>query len=421
MLTISNPLSAGQARSYHQKEFTAKEQTYWSQRGVVAGEWQGRLAAQLGLARTVSAEDFAKLSQGQHPQTGDQVVRQRASYEYQEAAGNNLKMMGHRAGWDATCSAPRSVSLTPLVGTDRRVREAHRESVGVALDPFEHRSQQFATAVYQSELTNRVRQLGYEITTGRSGAPETKGYTAGYLDISSPRSQQIREYLECTDRSGREAAETAAHSARDHKEIHSPREVIAAHRKLAAKFGYQAQPVVRAARERSQLEDKPVNSFDRVRESLTFSRAKNFEREAVVDERALIRDSLSRGIGVITHAQVRANLDARVASGEFQIVGRSHIPDRPFTPAKTIEAEPEIVRRMQGGQNQIEQVLSHPRAMAVASVTGKKQHPIRCRGPKSFCPPFFPTQPAPITWRFPSVSGVCDERRTAAPLTAPRR
>jgi len=140
-----------------------------------------------------------------------------------------------------------------------------------------------------------------------------------------------------------------------------------------------------------------------------------------VDERALIRDSLSRGIGVITHAQVRANLDARVASGEFQIVGRSHIPDRPFTPAKTIEAEPEIVRRMQGGQNQIEQVLSHPRAMAVASVTGKKQHPIRCRGPKSFCPPFFPTQPAPITWRFPSVSGVCDERRTAAPLTAPRR
>jgi hypothetical protein len=76
---------------------------------------------------------------------------------------------------------------------------------------------------------------------------------------------------------------------------------------------------------------------------------------------------------------------------------------------------------MQGGQNQIEQVLSHPRAMAVASVTVKKQDPIRCRGPKSFCPPFFPTQPAPITWRFPSVSRVCDERRTAAPLTAPRR
>jgi conjugative relaxase-like TrwC/TraI family protein len=73
-------------------------------------------------------------------------------------------------------------------------------------------SQQFATAVYQSELTYRVRQLGYEITTGRSGAPEIKGYTQEYLDASSPRSQQIREYLERTGRSGKEAAEIAAHS-----------------------------------------------------------------------------------------------------------------------------------------------------------------------------------------------------------------
>ena len=44
MLTISKPLSAGKAQTYHQKEFTAKEQNYWSQRGVIAGEWQGRLA-----------------------------------------------------------------------------------------------------------------------------------------------------------------------------------------------------------------------------------------------------------------------------------------------------------------------------------------------------------------------------------------
>ena len=44
MLTISKPISAGQAQTYHEKEFTAKEQNYWSQRGVIAGEWQGQLA-----------------------------------------------------------------------------------------------------------------------------------------------------------------------------------------------------------------------------------------------------------------------------------------------------------------------------------------------------------------------------------------
>ncbi|MGO9084521.1 MAG: MobF family relaxase [Candidatus Sulfotelmatobacter sp.] len=444
MLTISKPLSAGQAQTYHQAEFTAKEQNYWSQRGVIAGEWQGRLVEHFGLAGTVSAEDFAKLSQGQHPQTGEQLVRQRASYEYQDADGKRIKTMEHRAGWDATFSAPKSVSLTALVGGDERVREAHRESVRVALDQLEHytqariggnhppettgkfiaakfehdtarpvdgyvapqlhthavvfnvterdngqpraiqpqslfASQQFATAIYQSEMSYKLRQLGYEITTGRSGAPEIKGYTQEYLDASSPRSQQIREYLERTGRSGREAAEIAAHSTRDRKELHSPGEVTAAHRKLAADFGHQGDAVVRAARERSQHQEKPINSLDRVRESLTFSRDKNFEREAVVDERALIRDGLRRGMSEITHAQVRANLDARLASGEFQVVERSQgTAGRRFTTAKTIESEQEVLGRMREGQNQVEPVLSRPRAIAVAD-----QHPHLNRAQKT--------------------------------------
>src|SRR6201988_986669 len=350
MLTISKPLSASQAQTYHQKEFTAREQNYWSQRGVIAGEWQGQLAAQLGLAGAVSAEDFGKLSQGQHPRSDEQLVRQRASYEYQDGSGKTVKTMEHRAGWDATFSAPKSVSLTALVGGDDRVREAHRESVRAALEQLEHytqariggnhapettakfiaakfehdtarpvdgyvapqlhthavifnlterdngqpraiqpqslfASQQFATAIYQSELTYRLRQLGYEITAGRSGAPEIKGYTQEYLDASSPRSQQIREYLERTGRAGSEAAEIAAHSTRDRKEIHSPAEVMAAHRRLADDFGHPAEAVVRAARERAQHLEKLGNSLDRVRESLTFSREKNFEREAVGDER----------------------------------------------------------------------------------------------------------------------------------------
>ena len=431
MLTISKPLSAGQAQTYHQKEFTSKEQNYWSQRGVIVGEWQGRLAAQLGLAGAVSAEDFGKLSQGQHPETGEQLVRQRASYEYQDADGKTVKTMEHRAGWDATFSAPKSVSLTALVGGDDRVREAHRESVTTALEQleyytqariggnhppettgkfiaakFEHdtarpvdgyvapqlhthavvfnlterengqpraiqpqslfASQQFATAVYQSELTYRLKDLGYEITVGRSGAPEIKGYTQEYLDASSPRSQQIREYMERTGRSGREAAEIAAHSTRDRKEVHSPGEVMAAHRKLAADFGHQADAVVRAARERQQHHEKPTNSVDRVRESLTFSRDKNFEREAVVDERVLIRDGLRRGMGDVTYAQVRGNLNARIASGEFQTVERAHMPGRQFTTAKTIAAEHEIVSRAREGRNQVEPVLSRSQAISIA-------------------------------------------------------
>ncbi len=444
MLTISKPLSAGQAQNYHQKEFTAKEQNYWSQRGVIAGEWQGRLASQFGLLGEVSGEDFARLSQGQHPQTGEQLVRQRASYEYQDADGKTIKTMEHRAGWDATFSAPKSVSLTALVGGDDRVREAHRESVRVALEQLEHytqariggnhppeatgkfiaakfehdtarpvdgyvapqlhthavifnlterdggqaraiqpqslfQSQQFATAVYQSELMYRLRQLGYEITPGRSGAPEIKGYTQEYLDASSPRSQQIREYLERTGRTGKEAAEIAAHSTRDRKELHSPHEVMAAHRRLATDYGHQADAVVRAARERLHQQIQSVPTDQRVREAMTFSRDKNFEREAVIDERALVRDALRRGMGDVTYPQVRANLNARLASGEFQVVERHQsIPGRQFTTAKTIEAEHEIVRRMREGQNQLHPVMTRSDAIRVAD-----QHPHLNRAQKS--------------------------------------
>jgi conjugative relaxase-like TrwC/TraI family protein len=35
----------------------------------------------------------------------------------------------HRAAWDATISAPKSVSLAALVGGDGRIRDAHRESI----------------------------------------------------------------------------------------------------------------------------------------------------------------------------------------------------------------------------------------------------------------------------------------------------
>ena len=51
MLTISKPLSSGQAQTYHAKEFTAKEQNYWSQKGEIRGEWQGQLAAPIWSRR----------------------------------------------------------------------------------------------------------------------------------------------------------------------------------------------------------------------------------------------------------------------------------------------------------------------------------------------------------------------------------
>src|SRR5271167_3063676 len=267
MLTISKPLSAGQAQTYHKEEFANAKENYYSEGDRIRGEWHGKLATEWGLQGEVREEHFGRLAHGQHPLTGEQLVRHQTAREYVNGRGETVRSMEHRAGWDATFSAPKSVSLTALVGGDDRVREAHRESVTVALDEmekyvqariggnavaqttgawavakFEHdssrpvdgyaapqlhthavifnvtetaegktrslqaqelyKTQQYATAVYRSELAARLQRMGYEVERGAHGQPEIKGYTREYLDASSPRRQQIEARLEEQGRRG---------------------------------------------------------------------------------------------------------------------------------------------------------------------------------------------------------------------------
>ena len=426
MLNISKPLSASQAQTYHEKEFTAAEQNYWKQGDTIQGEWHGKLADKFELSGAVGAEEFARLSEGQHPQTGKQLVSHRTAHEYRNTDGKMLSPVEHRAGWDATFSAPKSISLTALVGSDDRVREAHRDAVNVALNElerytqariggnhpaettgqfvaakFEHdtarpvdgyaapqlhthvvvfnmterengkmralqphslfESQQFATAIYQSHLTYKLNSLGYEIEAGKSGAPEIKGYTQEYLDASSPRRQQIEEALSRSGFTGPEAAQIAAHNTRDKKVILYPDQVLAAHWQIADEFGNQADKVVAEARERrkEQVQERPEQERrQQVREAVTFARDKGFEREAVVDERALYVDALRRGMGEMTYPEVRASFEERVASGEFkEIADDGPKAGRRFTTAATIKDEQEIVQKLREGQNSAPQIM----------------------------------------------------------------
>jgi conjugative relaxase-like TrwC/TraI family protein len=435
MLTISKPLNAGKAQTYHAKEFTAPEQNYWKQGAAIQGEWHGRLANTYGLVGPVGAREFARLTEGQDPHTGEPLVRHRVLEQYQTASGEIVAPVEHRAGWDATFSAPKSVSLTALVGGDDRVRQAHRHAVEVALNElerytqariggnrpaettgrfiaakFEHdtarpvdgyaapqlhthtvifnitqredgssralqpralfESQQFATAIYQAQLTHQLRNLGYEIEAGRSGAPEIKGYSREYLDASSPRRQQIEEALARSGRSGAEASEIAAHTTRDKKKIRIAAEVLAAHRQIAAEYGNQAERVVSEARERSlhispgQLERRPETAQQRAQESLSYARDRNFEREAVADERLLFRDALRRGMGSITYDQVRSNFDLRVSSGEFQAVpAQKHDTGRRFTTEEAMRAEHEVLSRMRQGQDASSRIMSREQVL----------------------------------------------------------
>ena len=76
--------------------------------------------------------------------------------------------MEHRAGWDATFSAPKSVSLTALVGGDDRVREAHRESVRVALGELERYTQARSAGMSLAASATAVSTM---VTPAKVGRP----------------------------------------------------------------------------------------------------------------------------------------------------------------------------------------------------------------------------------------------------------
>ena len=98
MLTISKPLSAGQARTYHGKEFASQQQNSWSGDTRVFSEWQGRLAHRWDLSGPVDADQFARLANGQHPNTEEQLVRHQVSRTYEGKNGKEITSVEHRAG-----------------------------------------------------------------------------------------------------------------------------------------------------------------------------------------------------------------------------------------------------------------------------------------------------------------------------------
>jgi conjugative relaxase-like TrwC/TraI family protein len=415
MLTISKPLSAGQAQTYHKEEFANAQENYYSEGDRIRGEWHGKLATEWGLQGEVREEHFVRLAHGQHPVTGEQLVRHQTAREYINGRGETVSTMDHRAGWDATFSAPKSVSLTALVGGDDRVRQAHRESMKVALGEmekyvqariggnhpaettgkwvaasFEHdsarpvngyaapqlhshvvffnltetrngesralqprelyRSQQYATAIYRSELALRLKGQGYDIERGNSGQPEIIGYTREYLDASSPRSQQIQAYLDQQGVRGAGAAQIAAYTTRDDKlPAITHAEMQQQHRDVAAQFGQQPGQVIRAAHER-RVEQEPPQKHRHLESALTYAQEKNLERHAVTDERELVRDSLKRSMGEASFAEIRERFDKRVQSGDL-IEVESKSPARAFTTEQMIGYERDIVAEMRRGQN----------------------------------------------------------------------
>ncbi len=414
MLTISKPLSAAQASTYYREQYARED--YYTERGEVVGRWGGRGGAVLGLAGPATEAEFQALLGGRHPRTGDVLV------PAGQASGT------HRAGWDLTFSAPKSVSLAALIGGDARLVEAHRRSVDRALaeleaytqarrrgghervttgnlvvaafdhetsragDPQLHthvvafnltqrpdgawralepaelyRSQAFATAVYRSELALAVQDLGYGLALGSGGKWELAGVTRDQLDRFSRRRDEIDQYLAARGLRGTAAErQIAAHQSRAPKAHDDPARLREAWHERAREGGYDARAQVDEALSRGPRRLAAGLGLAMAREGLAYSLHHTTERTAVPDRREVERHALTRAMGRAALDDVRADLRDRLATGEVLVARHHHGPREAFTTREMLALEEATVRLMRDGRGRMVPVLRTAPATALA-------------------------------------------------------
>ena len=237
---------------------------YYTEGGEPPGEWHGRMSGAIGLSGYVRPGQLQRLFEGYDPETG-------------EALASNSGQ-GHKAGWDCTFSAPKSVSVAwGLADEDlqQSIADAHDAAVRAGLDylenkafssrdrdggqplqgiiaatfqhgtsreqdpqlhthcaianlglredgtvcalDFDSRWKMAAGAVYRAELAKRMQELGFKVERDDKSF-KLSAVPEPICKLFSKRRQQIESYLTEKGFESAKAANVAALATRKSKE-----------------------------------------------------------------------------------------------------------------------------------------------------------------------------------------------------------
>jgi len=288
------------------------------------------------------------------------------------------------------------------------VREAHRESVRVALGELERYTQARIGNVHAPETTGKFVAATFEHDTARP----VDGYAAPQLhthavifNVTERNNGQTRalqpqelfgsqRYATSVYRSelsirlqglgyeperGKHGQPEIKGYTKEYLEASSPRREqikdhlremgidgagaaqVAAHRTRDSKELLSPEQVLerhrnlaaqyghqadRVVAEARAHEQRHAYEPDRIaQQAVTYARDHLFERSAVLDRRDLLEAALNRGMGETTYAHVRQEFAQRAARGEFRTVGAG----QQYTTAAMLRMEREIITRMQEG------------------------------------------------------------------------
>ena len=429
--SVSALTSSAQAASYYEAD------DYYAEGGLSPSQWQGKGADALGLSGEVDRDRFRDLLGGKIG--GQQLGTMR---------GGQLE---HRPGWDITLSAPKSVSVMAEVAGDRRLIAAHGEAAKTAMahveqhmaatrlrdgatitreatgnlviasfqhgtsraqDPQLHthnvlmnatqgedgawrslepraiyQLQKQIGAIYRQELALKVRELGYEIETGKDSLFEIKGVSGAVIAAFSTRSAEIEAALaeRGTTRDAASAAEKqiatletrAAKLAADHSSL------VSDWRETASQAGFGP-----AARQ-SMIEQAEARAIDPAyrahmdREATMADRAvahaaeKLGERQSVFSTAALQEEAGRIGLGKVGYARIGEAIEAAMKQGE--LIDRTFLDRRGaefsgFTTRQNVEIETKMLRIEAEGRGALSPIASPlAAAKAVASASAQAE------------------------------------------------
>jgi conjugative relaxase-like TrwC/TraI family protein len=147
MLAIKPQCSLKDARHYFKEHLSVGD--YYTEGQHVPGHWFGQGAEDLGLAGVTRMDEFVRLCENIHPQTGEKLtMRQNTTRTDMGHDGQEHESSNRRVFYDFTFSPAKSVSVAALVGDDPRMVEAHEHAVTEALRQL------------QSFAATRVRKNG---------------------------------------------------------------------------------------------------------------------------------------------------------------------------------------------------------------------------------------------------------------------
>lgn len=432
--SISALTSSAQASSYYEAD------DYYADGGLCPSEWQGNGAKHLGLSGEVGREQFRALLDGKLP-NGQQLGTIRDG------------KLEHRPGWDVTMSAPKSVSIMAEVAGDRRLIKAHDKAVKSALafverhaaatrirmggkverlatdnlaiasfrhdtsraqDPQLHthnvilnvtrdakgswrslepralyQLQKSIGAVYRHELARGVRELGYQIETGKESMFEIKGVSEDVVRAFSERAGQVEARLaergKTRETASGEEKQVAALDTRDAKRSVNRGELVKDWRATAEKagFGQEARQELVAKAEARAACAGHGSAID-AEGKLVASRAVAFaaenlgERQSVFSAADLEREAGRIGLGKASSAQIGGAIASAGESGE--LVARTYFDRRGaafsgFTTPANIENERRLLRAEVEGRGAVKPVMTLAQAtMAAAQSELKSEH-----------------------------------------------